>query len=204
MASVTEGKVSTTAPGPYSNGDSQPVSLDVNGGVRMAMSQQLDKTNDAVAIGFRSRVLLTLTVTPFTSVNSETLISSFSKNLGGVVSTGLGSYTITSGKTLHITHIVMTTRSTSATAAQQTIFSLRNNTAGATTNASGLVTAFELSGSPVASAVDGQADHLAVALGDYGLMFTGDGTNSIGVSTLSSSTAGKDSITLIGYEDTTP
>lgn len=181
-----------------------PCSAMAGQNVTAKIADTLDKTNDSISTGFRARTYLTLVLAPLASVNSETLVGTFVKNANGTTTSSVGSYTITNGKTLHVTHIGLSTRSTSATAVLTTSFFLRNNTAGATTTASALVGQWECSASPIASAVDGQDCVRDIALGDYGLMLVGDGTNSIGMSRNSSATTGLDGITIIGYEDSAP
>lgn len=132
--------VATASAPTYAEGNQTTGSVDLAGNQRIAMAQTLDKTNDSMSIGWRSRTYLTFTSQQVASVSSSAL-KSFNKNAAGTVTGSVTSYVVTSGKSFHIQSIMCEVRSTSATVAQFTTCSDANVAAWLNLNmASGNVT----------------------------------------------------------------
>lgn len=143
------------------------------------------------------RTFITLTAQALAGVTSETLISTFNLNKGGTYTTGsVGSYTITSGKTLRIQNISMSIRA-GAAAVPFSRMTLRSNTAGATVATSNILwQGPEVFGISATSGVGGQ---VSVDFPD-GLEVAGNGTISIGMSHLDQATTNVINISIVGYE----
>lgn len=141
------------------------------------------------------RTYLTLSATAAAGVTAETLFS-LSENKGGTVTGSIGSYTITSGKTLRIQNISVSVRA-GAAAVPFSRVTLRSNTAGATTATSAVVIQCpEVFGIAATTGVGGQ---MSMDIPD-GLEIAGNGTVSIGLSHLDQATTNIINVTLTGYE----
>jgi hypothetical protein len=141
------------------------------------------------------RTYLTLSATAAAGVTTETLFS-LSQNKGGTVTAGVGSYTITSGKTLRIQNISVSVRA-GAAAVPFSRVTLRSNTAGATTASSSVVVQCpEVFGIAATTGVGGQ---LSMDFPD-GLEIAGNGTVSIGLSHDDQATTNIINMTLTGFE----
>lgn len=141
------------------------------------------------------RTYLTLSATAAAGVTAETLFS-MSENRGGTVTGSIGSYTITSGKTLRIQNISVSVRA-GAAAVPFSRVTLRSNTAGATTATSAVVIQCpEVFGIAATTGVGGQ---MSMDIPD-GLEIAGNGTVSIGLSHLDQATTNIINVTLTGYE----
>jgi hypothetical protein len=141
------------------------------------------------------RTAVTLSATAVAGVTSETIFS-LSQNKGGTVTTGVTSYTITSGKTLRIQNISVSVRA-GAAAVPFSRVTLRSNTAGATIATSPvLVQCPEVFGISATTGVGGQ---MSMDIPD-GLEIAGNGTVSIGLSHLDQATTNVINLTLTGYE----
>lgn len=181
IAVVTQGSISSAAPS-YSAGAIGQMSLTTAGGLR---------TQDLKDGG---RTYITLTAVAIAGVTSEALIS-FTKNAQGSTTGSVTSYTITSGKTFRVQGIFVGLRA-GAAAIQWVQVNLRHNTAGATTASSPLVVGGYVG---TGSTTSGVSATEIIPVPD-GLEFFGNGTQSIGVSHLSSATTNVEFITLVGYE----
>lgn len=139
------------------------------------------------------RSYITFTANAVAGVAAETLLT-FTTNKQGTATAGQTNYTPTSGKTLRITGIMINVLSGAGAGAWTRVL-VRHNTAGATTTASPLVFV----------AGTGTTNANAVSYGDSfpvpeGLEIYGDGTQTIGISHISSATTAVESITVFGYE----
>lgn len=187
----------------WTEGNQVAESTDLAGNQRIAMAQQLDKTNDSIATGWRGRTYLTFTSVQVASVSSIAL-KSFNKNAAGTVTATVTSYVVTSGKSFHIQAIMCEVRSSSATVAQFTTWELRHNTAGAAATNSAVVWNCEAQSGPIASTLQSMNGVCNATFGDYGLPIVGDGTGAIGLTSTSNSTNGVESCTITGYEAIDP
>jgi hypothetical protein len=141
------------------------------------------------------RTYVTFTADAIAGVTTEALVS-FTQNRQGTTTAAVTSYTVTSGKTLRIQSITAACQSGSALAEEWVRVKIRHNTAGATTATSALVYTVSC-GTNVAAAAAVNNIHADIP---DGLEIYGNGTQSIGVSHLSSATTNVESITLCGYE----
>lgn len=141
------------------------------------------------------RQYLAFTAVGIAGVVAEALVS-FTQNKQGTTTAGVTSYTITSGKTLRIQSVTLYIRSGAAAVANTTI-NLRHNTAGATIATSALVWTGNTATSAAVSGTPGLP--LQSPFPD-GIEFFGNGTQSIGLSHLSSATTNVESISIVAYE----
>lgn len=178
---VGQGLISTSAP-TYSPGSIGQLSLTTGGGLR---------TQDLKDGG---RTYVTLTAVGIAGVTSEAL-ATFTKNVGGTATASQTNYTITSGKTLRVQGMVVGLRA-GAAAIQWVQVNLRHNTGGATTASSPLVVDGYVGTTVATSGISATA---VIPVPD-GIEFFGNGTQTIGVSHLSSATTNVEFITLVGYE----
>lgn len=141
------------------------------------------------------RTYITFTADAIAGVTSEALVS-FEKNMQGTTTAAVTSYIVTNGKTFRIQSLTLAIQSGSALAEEWIRVKIRHNTAGATTIASALVYTASCGTNIAATAA---VDCLSIAI-PGGIEIYGNGTQSIGVSHISSATSNVESITLCGYE----
>ena len=141
------------------------------------------------------RQYLSFTATAAAGVIAEALLT-LSQNKQGVVTAGVTSYVITSGKTLRITTIAISVRSAAAAIAFSRL-ALRHNPAGATIATSPV--AYQLPEVNTNSATSGTGAAIVIPIPD-GIEFFGNGTQTIGLSHLDQATTNILNVTLTGFE----
>lgn len=140
------------------------------------------------------RTYITLNADAVAGVIANTSVT-VARNVGGTVTAGQTSYTVTNGKTFRIQSITLSLRSAAAAIAWLRVY-LRSNNVGATIATSPIVWSQEINSN---SAVLGTGATATITFPD-GLEIPGDGTRSIGLSMIGQAITNIVSITLAGFE----
>jgi hypothetical protein len=140
------------------------------------------------------RTYVTFTADTVAGVTSETLMS-MTQNKQGSITASQTNYTITSGKTLRIQSITIAVQAGTG-AGEWVRVKIRHNTAGATTTSSALVYTVGCGNTAATTATSGE---ISVPIPD-GLEIFGNGTQTIGITHISSATTNVESVTVCGYE----
>jgi hypothetical protein len=158
-------------------------------------SNVIGKTTDTSQI---ARVLFTANFNSAAAAAADTLLTTLVVNRAGVATTGQTSIAVTSGKTMRLTSVVVSLRTTTAVLPYG-VLTLRMNPSGAAVIGSPVVSQFPVSGS---AAVIGNTGSLSFDLGDEGMEFSG--TQQIGLSFSNNVATNVTAVSVIGYEYTTP
>lgn len=144
-----------------------------------------------------ARTLFAVNFNSTTAAAADTLLTTLVVNRAGVATTGQTSIAVTAGKTLRITSVVLSCRSTSA-AQPWAMLTLRMNPTGAATIASPVV--LQVTASSASAGANSVASQ-DFNLGDSGLEILG--TQQIALSFSNTVNTNVTALTLIGYEFTT-
>lgn len=158
-------------------------------------SNVIGKTTDTSQI---ARVLFSANYNATNAAAADTLLTTLVVNRAGTATTGQTSIAVTASKTLRLTSVTVSVRTTTA-ALPWAVLILRMNPSGAAVIGSPVVAQFPVSGS---AAVAGNTGSLSFDLGDEGMEFSG--TQQIGLSFANNVNTNVTTVSVMGYEYTTP
>jgi hypothetical protein len=145
-----------------------------------------------------ARVLFSANYNATNAAVADTLLTTLVVNRAGIATTGQTSIAVTAGKTLRLTSVILSLRTTTLALPFGTL-TLRMNPTGAAVLASPVVSQFSISGNAAAA---GNTGSLSFDLGDEGMEFSG--LQQIGFSFSNNVNTNVTSVSVIGYEYTTP